>query len=607
MKSKNNLIRLFIGFVFLSGFLIYYLGYDLESTAFKSDMTIIKEATRVFFALFSSAAMFTLNNGLSYVRADLTSNPFYLIGFWSIHSLAIFGTFATFFLIFQNKIMNYFKIKVNTHKRRYFIWGKDEDVLVLIKNIRLQEDLPHEITILINDRTDSFTEQLEQLKVSHVFLPSDFQKFVTKLNIKSTSTKDNFLILMRKDYDENIRVAIELLKQPIIRNNPKFHMIVNCDHEEWIEEALNDAVVNLKTYNMADLIARYFIQKYPPYNHIIPDLKQANISMDYHVIIIGFGAYGEQILLKLISQSQFYGKAFKATVIEQNHNQNIGKFKRLHGLLIEKYDISFNHIDFDSDEFNHLVSSVVDNLSAIIVCTEDDQLNKNIGLELNQYLKSFKSRKFPLSIYVKNSMPTSFINKIHADVNAYNHVLFFGASEEVLSPDIIINEKLDLLAESIHEFYRSKSNGTMEEWKYLSPFLKDSNRNAALHIFTKLGLVGLKVKPTLNINVGDRIIESKDDFIQYLGPKRMNELAKHEHARWCAFHYIHDWDYQPVSRGVPIKNKALKKHGCLVSWDQLKELTHMTGEDYQASCLDQVVNNFDYLKNIQYVIYEEID
>jgi len=605
VNYKNSLIRLFIGLVFLSGFIIYYIGYELETTLIHSDISFIHEATRVFFAVFSSAAMFTLNNGLSAIRADLTNNPFYLVTFWSVHSLAIFATFATFFLIFQYRIINYIKLKSASRKRRYFIWGADEEILVLINNIRIQEKLPHEITILLNDKTDIFIDQLERLKVSYAFMSADLQKFVSKLNIKKMLTHDNFFILSQKEYDENIRLAIELLKQPIIRTNAKFHLVVNCDHEEWTEDILNDVVVNLKTYHKADLIARHFVQEYPPYTHVNLDINKANIAIDYHVAIIGFGDLGEQILLKLISQGQFHGKSFKVTVIEPSHYQNIGKFKRLHSRLIENYNISFHHINFDSDEFNHLMDDSTDSLSAIIVCTEDDQLNKSVGLELNQYLKKLNDRRYPLKIFIKNSMPTSFIKKMHKDINTYKNVLFFGALEEVISPDIIINEKLDLLAESIHDFYRNQSNGTMEEWKSLSPFLKDSNRNAALHIFTKLGMVGLKVKPIAEVNDEDKIITSKEALVNHIGDLRMKVLGKHEHARWCAFHHIHGWENQIVMKGSPIKNKSLKMHACLVPWDQLPAITEITGDDYQASCLNQIENCYDYLKNTQYVIYNE--
>lgn len=605
MKHKNSLIRLFIGLVYLSGFVIYYLGYDLETTVMKLDVSIIQEATRIFFAVFSSAAMFTLNNGLSDIRADLTNNPFYLVIFWSVHSMAIFATFATFFLIFQYKIMNYLRIKSATNKRRYFIWGADEEVLVLINNIRIQEVLPHEITILLNDKTGVFIEQLEGLKVSYAHIYPDLHKFVARLGIKRNLKQDNYLILMQSDHDENIRVAIELLKLPLIKMNDKIHIIVNCDQDEWMENILDDAVVNMKTYHMADLVARHFIQNYPPYNHVALDINKANISSDYHVVIIGFGDLGEQILLKMISQGQFYGKVFKATVIEQSHNQNIGKFKRLYSSLIEKYNICFHHIAYDSDEFNRMLGDSADSISAIVVCTDDDHINKNVGIELNQYLKKIVVRINPLKIFIKNSMPSSFIKKLHEDVDTFKNVYFFGALDEVLSPDIIINEKLDLLAESIHNYYTGKSYGTMVEWKQLSPFLKDSNRNAALHIFTKLGLVGLKTKPIACINKEDKIIESKGTFIKHIGSHRLEQLGKHEHARWCAFHHIYGWEQQPVVYGHPIKDKYLKTHGCLVPWDVLEEISTITGEDYQASCLDQIENCYEYLKNIRYVIYEE--
>lgn len=605
MKYKNGLIRLFIGLVFLSGFIIYYYGYEVEASVIKFKVDVINELARIFFALFSSAAMFTLNNGLSAIRSDLTNDPFYLVVFWSVHSMAILATFATFFLIFQYKIFNYLKLKSAIHKRRYFLWGADEEVLVLIQNIRLQEKCPHEITILLNEKTDVFIEQLERLKVTYAYMSSDVQKFITKLNMKKILAHDNYFILMQNNYDENIRMAIDLLKIPHIRGNGKFHLIVNCDNEEWSADLLSDTVVNLKTYHLADLMARHFIQTYPPYSQVEADTAKASIKKDYHVIIIGFGDYGEQILLKLISQGQFYNRSFKATVIEQSYNQNIGKFKRLYGNLIEKYKIDFHHLDFDSDAFNQIIESSVNTLSAIIICTDDDQVNKRVGIEINQFLKNVEASAQTFMIYVKNAMPSAYIKKMHEDVNNYKNLAFFGAIDEVLSPEILINEKLDLLAESIHDFYRIRSNGTMVEWKQLTPFLKDSNRNAALHIFTKLGLVGLKVMPASDVKESDRIIDSKKALINHIGSQRMKMLAKHEHLRWCAFHHIHGWKHQAIIDGEPIKNNRLKTHGCLVSWEELDVVSSQTGQDYQASCMNQIDNIYDYLKSIHYVISEE--
>lgn len=131
--------------------------------------------------------------------------------------------------------------------------------------------------------------------------------------------------------------------------------------------------------------------------------------------------------------------------------------------------------------------------------------------------------------------------------------------EDICNLEFITGNKLDKLAQGIHDDYRKLLSGASSEsarytsdWLTLSEDAKDASRAQADHIAYKF-LLTQKEWP---VNQPDAIVFSEDE---------VETLAIIEHNRWMAHRYINGWDYGEV------RNDELKLHPSLIPWEILSE------------------------------------
>lgn len=125
-----------------------------------------------------------------------------------------------------------------------------------------------------------------------------------------------------------------------------------------------------------------------------------------------------------------------------------------------------------------------------------------------------------------------------------------------------LGPSIDGIAEQIHENYRrrqagtkSKSDPSMQPWSTLREDLRESNRQQAAHIPTKLHAIG----KTFSSDPGRFTNRA-------FTKKTIEELAIVEHDRWVEERRIAGWRYGKV------RDTARKISPYLVSWDALKGL-----------------------------------
>ena len=88
-----------------------------------------------------------------------------------------------------------------------------------------------------------------------------------------------------------------------------------------------------------------------------------------------------------------------------------------------------------------------------------------------------------------------------------------------------------------HEFYFKKYGGT--PWEKLDAFKRYSNVSSSDYMFTINRLLARGVS--------------------------LDKIAELEHIRWCRYHYLHNWKYDPVT------DSAKRVHNCLIPFSELSE------------------------------------
>lgn len=145
----------------------------------------------------------------------------------------------------------------------------------------------------------------------------------------------------------------------------------------------------------------------------------------------------------------------------------------------------------------------------------------------------------------------------------------FGLLETFCHRDALLHESHDAIARSMHEEYRAeqaakkqkaKENNEPYEtrsadmpWEDLPESFRDSNRLSADHLAIKLRAVGLRLGAKGQAHAVN----------EFLDPD--NNLARVEHERWCAEHWLDGWQHGAV------KSEAAKIHPDLVAWDRLAQ------------------------------------
>lgn len=126
----------------------------------------------------------------------------------------------------------------------------------------------------------------------------------------------------------------------------------------------------------------------------------------------------------------------------------------------------------------------------------------------------------------------------------------------------MIWEIREAIACAIHESYRKGRAGdtagddlSLSEWEELSEFLKESNRQQADDIFTKLQRIGCSV---------DKVPDRTIDRIKFTG-EEIEAMAEMEHDRWNAERLRDGWKLGKT------KDVRRKISPYLVGWADLPE------------------------------------
>ncbi len=135
----------------------------------------------------------------------------------------------------------------------------------------------------------------------------------------------------------------------------------------------------------------------------------------------------------------------------------------------------------------------------------------------------------------------------------------FGAPADIFTPDLVMNTRQDLWARALHALY-SENASDRPSWEALPPFMKASNRAAADHLPTKLGL--LLTEPA---ELSPENARKALDRFESAGPELRDRMRRCEHERWMRFHLLNNW------RQGPERDSRERTHPSLIPYEDLTE------------------------------------
>jgi hypothetical protein len=350
----------------------------------------------------------------------------------------------------------------------------------------------------------------------------------------------------------------------------------------------NATKLSMHYFNPQENIARtLFDKKFLYLSHdTIVDLSAA-----IHLLIIGFTSVGEHILIQALLNGHFVnGKKIYITILDpeavEKEKKIMLKYEKIAKTCQELRFICCDSLSQNTGDeiFSDKSTPPV---SHVVICSDNDTWNLTTSLFLADHLvdvlQESDIKKIPIAILLTqldtglgiDSDPSPKYPLAHL-ITKMPGAFLFGSRREISTQEIILQESLDKMARAIHGAYKRQHKAP--EWDKLDNFLKDSNRASAAHIMTKLHGAGLEVDMD---NASKNTDEEIREFNEMLGSKEL-VLARSEHERFMAFHYINGWDVLSLeecrSTGKH-QDKKSRRHGCLVPWEELPYVAEAIKEE----------------------------
>lgn len=368
------------------------------------------------------------------------------------------------------------------------------------------------------------------------------------------------IVLCTGDDAENVEIALRI-KEHAARHlrRPAQRLLVLAEmRSDWLFARLIDHgrelgsdKVELRFFNGYDNSARLLM------SGIAPRPEATRFA------VIGFGAMGREVALHLIRNSPVApGEMLNLVIFDRDAEHCSRKLLDEIPTIAEIARLFFVAADLSTD--NPVAWQTIDAqlqgppLLGVAICIHDDDIGLYTALGIRSLLDRLGQTDVPVHVWLeRHRYLGQLASSIEESGTATNRMRAFGSLEELLSPDILIADKLDRLAKALHENHRAnlseadraKPHG--RPWDELPEQYKMSSRREADHIPIKLRLAGLEMEAS----DAPEIIEFR--------PAEIERIAALDHQRWLIERRLLGWKHDTQ------RNDAARLHPLLLPWAEL--------------------------------------
>jgi hypothetical protein len=489
-------------------------------------------------------------------------------------------------------------------------------------------------TIIIEPYVDLLT--VSSIQDKHYAIKQSYaSEGINKINLKKLK---NCVISVGGD-DKNIASAIELLER--LDDKIKRRVFVRIENKDLAVLFKHNIVKTKKNndviiYSANEMLAKDLFTRYV----FLSERKDILTTKDdYSVVTVGDSELAIEIVYYLASIAHLPNQNILTIYCICNNAEKFVSniYKKFSGiddiphLKVKPITLDDTSLDF----YTHDVWRSA-RLVNIFIATHNEEQNLDIAINLQDttYIQDIASEKFQTKVFFAAYQNTVLGENIdnNKDEKEFANFYSFANMDEVICGQNLSNADADTLAKLVNFSYDDVTQELQQEtiekkWETLAPHLKYSNRSQAQHLDIKLLVLGFK---KLKVNgqtykdllaKNEKIIKTKitnyDDIVKSINLNKdtntsnyrletfptsfddalIDQLARAEHNRWNASHYLLGWKHHKDEDGKG-KNKL---HRCLLPIEAFN--TNELKITYQYD-LQSVVNIPKYLA---YVGYEIVD
>lgn len=587
--------------------LIYLFGFGVYK--FACGATWLQSA-------FNAASLFTLTIDTNFPKAmEGATTLLYIAGL-----LAAFYTIASILSLLTKNFVDRNSVKAIIKESYILVCGLGKKGIAYVES----EISVGNTKILVIEK-DSQNPHIQEYRSKGIPVLIGDAKCATLLKDLNIQNVTHFVLMAGKDID-NMEIALalsDIMKSDTI--SPKKLFMHNDDRgldKLYKEGGLLDdtAKLQIKMFSLARNSARLLFLE-----HDVDGCNRTYMQSDqeFGLVVVGNSPLAIEVIGQICeiahlpnqNRVNIYCIDKNAEAFKQALNYRYTQIAQIPNINIEFIASEYDSCGFYELDLWHK------NITNAMFCYHDAQVNLDIAAELTDrtYLKLIGDKKFDTKLHIAIYENRLLAQHIKNNQNHFKYFNVFAETMKMASRDMVIDEKFELIAKFIHSGYAENynPNAKYEESKAIDSKWndkarlsdRDSSRAQAYHIPVKLKALGLRMLNDASSKEGDNLLIHNREFLtkgefadglKKLGidPQTLQQttakydnweifqkefryfpvefqllaekLIRSEKNRWNAHHYLKGWVYDAQ------KNKAIKRHDCLVPIEQMSTDTKYT-------------------------------
>ena len=548
------------GLVIVGAAGIFFYGYGYAWTQGLNLISFLK-------ALFSLCKMFVGSSDLDAVKAaPLFQSQAVLAAFWLTHFLAYYVMASAAITTVGQRFLRVLRVTLLRRGPLLLIYG------VNARSVAYGRERAGKgrcgIVYVDQEYDSGFDSSIRAFGAvveKHANALAGNARFLKQLNIKPGKRRMEVAVL-KSDADDNLRYARNLLQgmaEAGIRPEQTSLIASGAGETAASLQALgSEGYGSVYAFDDYDIAAWRTVRACPPWETVAFD-GQGKATEDFHAVIVGFGRTGRAVLNQLVVNGQFHGSRFRTDVFDPSAQNGY----LYHRALEKEYDVRFHTENASAQGFYAFLEENLETVREIVLCTGKADRNREIADDLLRWLSGEEQR--PVIVL--------------ADRDEVRRIDSQGGESSPEAEKLPDPEEMDAVAMQVNQIYRRSAGSKAsaeENWRACGYADRQSCRACATFFPAMLRAAGVTEAQAL---------EGK------WPPEEgtLENLARTEHLRWCAYHIVQGWAPMPreewdrraeayrhgANPGYRISRDDGKRlHACLVPWEALPELSRRENE-----------------------------
>ena len=368
-----------------------------------------------------------------------------------------------------------------SRKRRIIVFGYNEEVKILLngenKDCRIHlvaDDVSKETEMELLKKKITL-HRIECLKLSEKQLMYFFERMELKkaeqiILFKESSAQNFSLYQMfhKKEFEESLSETVKFICRC---EDEGIRRIIESYHDKNMKKVKDLEIVSTHKLRVRKMLEEHSLHKY--YESSDKDAKEWKL----HLLIIGFGKLGQQILLQSMnlgvisseneilidvvdfnidSKKSIFANHFSEDYVEMEENV----FSIPQKVADGKFTVRFHNMDIRYKQFGELLQTCGDPkkdgiYTYVAICVENIDVSMHCWSEVEHYLKKNISKEDSgkVSIGVRMEANRYMLKYIQEESSTYNNMFVIEGAESTISLKDLLHDELTNNAKEFNYIY----------------------------------------------------------------------------------------------------------------------------------------------------------